>query len=435
MPASPAALSRHYRWWIVTLLFLSTVINYIDRQTLSVLAPLIKTEQGWNNQDFGLIVISFRIAYTIGQSLSGRMVDRLGTRRGLSLAVAWYSIVAMATPLATGLRGFCAFRFLLGLGESANWPAATKAVSEWFPKRERALAVGIFDSGSSIGAALAPAIVLGITAWSGNWRWAFVLTGSLGFLWLLGLAPLRRRTRPRRRRRTLRHPRLPRRPHPLARPPRLPPNLGRHRRPRPLRPRLVLHHRLVRHLPHLQRLQTRGKPPRLLGPLPLRRPRQLRRRRPLQLLSPPRLERRMGPQGHLRPRRLRHGASHPRRLHQRPHGHHRLLRRRDILLRRRLHHRQHPPRRPLRIHLRSFSKWPLRHRRRPRHHPQHLHHRLRRRPLRLPIHSHRRQHDPLLSVVLVLASCAIPSVGQRHSGSGVAAPNEWPSLLSALSSH
>lgn len=184
MPASPAALSRHYRWWIVTLLFLSTVINYIDRQTLSVLAPLIKTEQGWNNQDFGLIVIAFRIAYTIGQSLSGRMVDRLGTRRGLSLAVAWYSIVAMATPLATGLRGFCAFRFLLGLGESANWPAATKAVSEWFPKRERALAVGIFDSGSSIGAALAPAIVLGITAWSGNWRWAFVITGSLGFLWL-----------------------------------------------------------------------------------------------------------------------------------------------------------------------------------------------------------------------------------------------------------
>ncbi|MBN8732961.1 MAG: MFS transporter [Acidobacteria bacterium] len=184
MPASPAAPGRHYRWWIVSLLFLSTVINYIDRQTLSVLAPLIKTEQGWNNQDFGLIVISFRIAYTIGQSLSGRMVDRLGTRRGLSLAVAWYSIVAMATPLATGLRGFCAFRFLLGLGESANWPAATKAVSEWFPKRERALAVGIFDSGSSIGAALAPAIVLGITAWSGNWRWAFVVTGSLGFLWL-----------------------------------------------------------------------------------------------------------------------------------------------------------------------------------------------------------------------------------------------------------
>ncbi|MCC6291594.1 MAG: MFS transporter [Bryobacterales bacterium] len=185
MPHHPPARKSNYRWWIVSLLFLSTVINYIDRQTLSVLAPIIKREQGWNNQDFGLIVIAFRIAYTIGQSLSGRMVDRLGTRRGLSLAVAWYSVVAMATPLATGLRGFCAFRFLLGLGESANWPAAAKAVSEWFPKRERALAVGIFDSGSSIGAAVAPALVLAITAWFGNWRAAFVVTGALGFLWLI----------------------------------------------------------------------------------------------------------------------------------------------------------------------------------------------------------------------------------------------------------
>jgi len=184
MGARAAGVISSHRWWIVGLLFLSTVINYIDRQTLSVLAPMIKTEQGWNNQDFGLIVISFRVAYTIGQSLSGRMVDRVGTRRGLSLAVAWYSVVAMATPLATGLRGFCVARFLLGLGESANWPAATKAVSEWFPKRERALAVGIFDSGSSIGAAVAPWLVLAIAGWFGNWRMAFVVTGSLGFLWL-----------------------------------------------------------------------------------------------------------------------------------------------------------------------------------------------------------------------------------------------------------
>jgi MFS transporter, ACS family, aldohexuronate transporter len=184
MGARAAGVKSSYRWWIVGLLFLSTVINYIDRQTLSVLAPLIKVEQGWNNQDFGLIVISFRVAYTVGQSLSGRLVDKVGTRRGLSLAVAWYSIVAMATPLATGLRGFCVFRFLLGLGESANWPAATKAVAEWFPKRERALAVAIFDSGSSIGAAVAPALVLGIAGWFGNWRMAFVVTGALGFLWL-----------------------------------------------------------------------------------------------------------------------------------------------------------------------------------------------------------------------------------------------------------
>ncbi|MEP7366714.1 MAG: MFS transporter [Acidobacteriota bacterium] len=184
MTARAAGVKSSFRWWIVGLLFLSTVINYIDRQTLSVLAPLIKVEQGWNNQDFGLIVISFRVAYTVGQALSGRMVDKLGTRRGLSIAVTWYSIVAMATPLASGLRGFCVARFLLGLGESANWPAATKAVAEWFPKRERALAVAIFDSGSSIGAAVAPALVLGIASWFGNWRMAFVVTGSLGFLWL-----------------------------------------------------------------------------------------------------------------------------------------------------------------------------------------------------------------------------------------------------------
>ena len=172
------------RWRIVAILFLSTVINYIDRQTLSVLAPLLKTEYHWNNEQFGVIIIAFRIAYTIGQAVSGRFVDRLGTRQGLTIAVAWYSLVAMATSLATGLRSFCAFRFLLGIGESANWPGATKAVSEWFPRKERALAVAIFDSGSSIGAAVAPALVLGIYHYFGGWRAAFLFTGTLGFLWL-----------------------------------------------------------------------------------------------------------------------------------------------------------------------------------------------------------------------------------------------------------
>jgi ACS family hexuronate transporter-like MFS transporter len=175
----------HWRWAIGGLLFASTVINYIDRQTLSVLGPHLKTEFQWSNQDFAWILIAFRIAYAIMQTVSGRVIDRLGTRNGLSLAVLWYSLAAMLTSLANGLWSFCAFRFLLGAGEAANWPAATKAVGEWFPRRERGWAVALFDSGSSIGGAVAPLLVLFLTASFGGWRWAFVLTGCLGFLWLV----------------------------------------------------------------------------------------------------------------------------------------------------------------------------------------------------------------------------------------------------------
>ena len=142
------------RWYIGALLFLSTVINYIDRQTLSVLAPVLKEQFRWTNSDFALLVIAFRVAYSFGQTASGRLLDRVGTRAGLSVAVAFYSTVAVLTSLASGLRSFIAFRFLLGAGESANWPGATKAVSEWFPRRESGWAVALFDSGSSIGAAL-----------------------------------------------------------------------------------------------------------------------------------------------------------------------------------------------------------------------------------------------------------------------------------------
>ena len=176
---------KHLRWYIGGLLFLSTVINYIDRQTLSVLAPYLQTEYSWSNTDFAWILISFRVAYAVGQTIAGRLVDRLGTRRGLSLAVVWYSIAAMATSMAGGLRSFCAFRFALGLGEAANWPGATKAVSEWFPRRESGWAVALFDSGSSIGAAVAPFIVLSLYHQFGSWRPAFVITGTLGFLWLI----------------------------------------------------------------------------------------------------------------------------------------------------------------------------------------------------------------------------------------------------------
>ena len=173
------------RWWIGGLLFASTVINYLDRQTLSVLAPYLKNDYHWNNEQFALIVIAFRIAYSIGQTVSGRLIDRIGTRKGLTITVIWYSIASILTSLAVGLRSFAFFRFLLGAGESANWPAATKAVSEWFPKRERGWAVALFDSGSSIGGAIAPLLVIGLYKYFGGWRPAFVLTGTLGFFWLI----------------------------------------------------------------------------------------------------------------------------------------------------------------------------------------------------------------------------------------------------------
>ncbi|HYM76881.1 MAG TPA: MFS transporter [Candidatus Dormibacteraeota bacterium] len=172
------------RWWIGGLLFASTVINYIDRQTLSVLAPYLKLEYHWTNSDYAILTISFRVAYSIGQSAFGKMMDRVGTRRGLTATVIFYSIVSMLTSLARGFYSFATFRFLLGAGESANWPAATKAVSEWFPKRERALATALFDSGSSIGGAVAPFIVLWIYFHWG-WRPAFAVPGVLGFLWLI----------------------------------------------------------------------------------------------------------------------------------------------------------------------------------------------------------------------------------------------------------
>lgn len=172
------------RWWIAGILFTSTIINYIDRQTLSLLAPYFKQEYHWTNTDYANIVVAFRVAYSIGQTVCGRLMDRLGTKRGLTLTVLWYSIVSMLTPLARGFYSFLGFRFFLGAGESGNWPGATKAVAEWFPKQERGLATAFFDSGSSIGGAIAPFVVLPL-----YFRWgmgaAFVVPGLLGMLWLI----------------------------------------------------------------------------------------------------------------------------------------------------------------------------------------------------------------------------------------------------------
>src|SRR6201981_2067241 len=184
MPTSTPAPSparpyiRNLRWWIGGLLFASTVINYIDRQTLSLLAPYLKQDYHWTNTDYANLVIAFRVAYSIGQTLCGRLMDRIGTRRGLTLSVLWYSLVSILTPLAGGFYSFASFRFLLGAGESANWPGATKAVSAWFPKRGRGLAAAFFDSGSSIGGAIAPLLVVPIYL-----RWgrgpAFIIPGLL----------------------------------------------------------------------------------------------------------------------------------------------------------------------------------------------------------------------------------------------------------------
>lgn len=176
----------YLRWWIGGILFLSTAINYIDRQTISVLAPYLKVEYHWSNSDFALIFIAFRIAYALGQTASGRFLDWLGTRKGFLLTVSGYSLAAMATSLAVGLRSFAFFRFFVGAGESANWPGAAKTVSEWFPKSERGWAVALYDSGSAVGGAIVPALALWLYHRFGSWRPPFLITGCLGFLWVMG---------------------------------------------------------------------------------------------------------------------------------------------------------------------------------------------------------------------------------------------------------
>ena len=172
------------RWYIGAALFLSTVINYIDRQTLSVLAPYIKAEFRWDNTTFALLIVAFRVAYAVGQSLSGRFLDRIGLRRGLPFAVAFYSLSAMATGFASGFASLAACRFLLGAGESANWPGAAKTVAQWFPRRETGWAVALYDSGSALGGAIAPLLVFSVYHVFNDWRPAFFVTGCLGLLWI-----------------------------------------------------------------------------------------------------------------------------------------------------------------------------------------------------------------------------------------------------------
>lgn len=169
---------------MIGLVFLATVINYLDRQTLSVVAPIVTEQFHMSNVDYSRIVFAFMLAYTAMNGVSGPMVDRLGTKVGYAVCITWWSIAAMLHALARGPLSLGLFRFLLGMGEAGNWPAGVKVVAEWFPSSERALASGIFNSGSAIGAVIAPPLVAWIVLQSG-WRNAFLVVGGAGLLWLI----------------------------------------------------------------------------------------------------------------------------------------------------------------------------------------------------------------------------------------------------------
>jgi ACS family hexuronate transporter-like MFS transporter len=192
-----------FRWVICGLLFFAATINYIDRQVIGILKPTLQRDLGWTEIDYGDIVFAFQLAYAIGFVFAGRLIDRLGTKLGLALALVVWSAAALAHAGATtyggsaaavlavlGLRysasvaGFMAARFALGIGESGSFPASLKAVAEWFPRRDRAFATGLFNAGTNVGAVITPLVVPWITIQLG-WRWAFAVTGALGFAWLL----------------------------------------------------------------------------------------------------------------------------------------------------------------------------------------------------------------------------------------------------------
>ncbi len=181
-PLEPAP--NRFRWVVISLVFLATVINYLDRQTLSVLAPMLREQFQMTHTTYAHIVFAFMLAYTIMNGISGPLLDRLGTRLGYALCIAWWSAAAMLHAFARGAWSLGICRFLLGMGEAGNWPSGVKVVAEWFPARERALASGIFNSGSSIGAVIAPPLIAWVVLQFG-WPPAFVLVGGSGFLLLI----------------------------------------------------------------------------------------------------------------------------------------------------------------------------------------------------------------------------------------------------------
>jgi MFS transporter, ACS family, hexuronate transporter len=173
-----------YRWTICSLVFFATTINYLDRQVISLLKPMLEKEFSWTESDYSNIVIAFTLAYAVGMLGVGRIIDKVGTKLGYALSLILWSIAAMLHAFATTTFNFAIYRALLGVSESGNFPAAIKTVAEWFPKKERALATGIFNSGTNIGAIVAPIVVPWIAV-NYSWQMAFIVTGAVGFIWLI----------------------------------------------------------------------------------------------------------------------------------------------------------------------------------------------------------------------------------------------------------
>ena len=181
--AEPSQPLRNLRWYICALLFFATTVNYMDRQVLGILKPVLERDLGWSDSDYGWIVFAFNAAYALMMPIAGRVIDRVGTRIGYTLAVLVWSLASMSHALAQTALQFAMARFGLGLGEAANFPAAIKTVADWFPRKERALATGIFNSGSNVGAIAAPLLVPVFVVHFG-WRSSFVFTGGLDLVWL-----------------------------------------------------------------------------------------------------------------------------------------------------------------------------------------------------------------------------------------------------------
>jgi ACS family hexuronate transporter-like MFS transporter len=192
--APQTAASGRVRWTICTLLFFATTINYIDRQMISVLKPTLTAEFGWSETTYADIVFWFQAAYALGYFVFGHIMDRLGARFGYSLAAVIWGLAAMSTGFARSATDFMVARFALGLGESGNFPAGLKAVAEWFPKKERAFATGIFNAGANIGAILTP-LIAPILVFNFGWPFAFYVTGAIVFVWLAFWIVLYRRPR------------------------------------------------------------------------------------------------------------------------------------------------------------------------------------------------------------------------------------------------
>jgi MFS transporter, ACS family, hexuronate transporter len=180
------------RWLICGLLFFAATVNYMDRQVIGLLKPTLQVQLGWTDIGYGNIIFAFTMAYGIGSLVVGKLIDRLGTRTGFALAVLFWSISAMAHAAAGSIFQFAAARFSLGIGEAGSFPGSIKAVAEWFPKRERAVATGIFNSGTNVGAIVTPLLVRWLMLRFG-WRMAFIATGALGFLWIAAWLALYRR--------------------------------------------------------------------------------------------------------------------------------------------------------------------------------------------------------------------------------------------------